>query len=71
MYSCLGAMMDRVRETVHYEVYDIYESCNMVQFARSYIPGFRPERGYGYYEFKQEEFLKPEKKVVLVDKVLI
>ena len=61
--------MDRVRETVHFEIYDIYKPCNMVEFGRSHIPGFKPELGYGYYELKQEEFLEPEKKVVLVDKV--
>ena len=62
--------MDRVRETVHYDVYDIHKSCNMAQFARAHIPGFRSELGYGYYEFKQNEFLEPEKEVVLTDKVL-
>ena len=65
-----GAMVDRVRETVHFEIFDVNKPCNMAQFARSHIPGFRPELGYyGYFEFKQEEFLEPEKKVVLVHKV--
>ena len=61
--------MDRVRETVHYEVYNIRKSCNMAKCARHHIPGFKPELGYGYYEHKQEEILEPEKKVILVDKV--
>ena len=61
--------MDRVRETVHYEVYDVDKSYNMAEFAKSKIPGFKPEFGYGYYEFKQPEYIEPEKKVVLVDKV--
>ena len=59
----------KVCETVHYEVYDVQKSCNMVKLAKHHIPGFKPELGYGYYEFKLEEFLKPEKNVVLVDKV--
>ena len=63
--------MDRVRETVYYDLFDVYETCNMVDFAKHQIPGFRPELGYGYYEFKQEELLEPEKNVVLIDKVKI
>ena len=65
----IGAMMDQVGSIVHHELYDIAETCNMVEFARQHIPGFSPELGYGYYEFKQEELLEPEKKVVLIDKV--
>ena len=61
--------MERVSETVHYELFDVYKTCNMMEFARHHIPGYRPELGYGYYEFKQEELLEPEKNVVLVDKV--
>lgn len=62
--------MARVHETVYNEVYEVDKTCNMAEFAKQKIPGFRPELGYGYYEFKQEEFLEPEKKVVLIDKVL-
>lgn len=62
-------MMERVSETVHFDLFDVDETSNMMKFARQYIPGFRPELGYGYYEFKQEELLEPEKNVVLIDKV--
>ena len=61
--------MNRVSETVYYDLFDVYKSYNMVSFAKDQIPGFRPELGYGYYEFKQEELLEPEKNVVLIDKV--
>lgn len=63
--------MERVRETVFYNIYDVEETCYMAEFAKQKIPGFRPELGYGYYEFIQEEFLEPEKEVVLMDKVLV
>ena len=61
--------MEQVPETVHYEVYDIQNSCNMAEFAKKHIPGFKLGRGYGYYQFKHKELIKPEKRVVLVDKV--
>ena len=59
--------MDKV--CAHYTVYDIKKECNMVHFGRDHIPGFKPELGYGYYEFTQNEFYKPHKKVILVHKV--
>ena len=61
--------MDRIYETVHYEVYDIHKRCNMAEFGRRHIPGFKPESGCGFFEFKQQEYLKPHKAVILVDKV--
>ena len=61
--------MDKIHATVHYEVYDVHKHCNMAEFGRHHIPGFRPELGYGFFEFKQEEFLMPHKAVILVDKV--
>ena len=62
-------MMDKVSAAVYHELFEVEKPCNMVAFARQHIPGFRPELGYGFYEFKQEELLKPKKKVVLIDKV--
>ena len=59
--------MDKVR--AHYTVYDIHEKCTMAEFGRDHIPGFKPEFGYGYYEFTQKEFYKPHKKVILIHKV--
>jgi hypothetical protein len=40
-------------------------------FGAQKNPGFRPESGYGYYEFKEEEYLKVHKNVILIHKVLI
>ena len=62
--------MDKFHETVHYEVYDVHKPCKMAEFGRSHIPGFRPESGCGFFEFKKEEFLKLHKAVILIDKVL-
>ena len=64
-------MMDRIYETVHYDVYDIHKPCKMAEFGRHHIPGFRPDSGRGFFEFKKEEFLKPHKAVILVDKVVM
>ena len=60
-------MMDRVR--AHYSTYNVYKQCKMAEFGRRHIPGFKPELGYGYYEFTQKEFFKPHKKVILVHRV--
>ena len=59
--------MDRVR--AHHSIYAIKKKCNMAVFASRHIPGFKPELGYGYYEFKEDEFFKPHKKVILVAEV--
>ena len=60
--------MDRVR--AHYSIYKIHKKCKMAEFGRKCItPEFRPELGYGYYEYTQDEFLKPDKRVILVHKV--
>ena len=66
-FGTLGAMMDRVR--AHHSIYAIKRKCNMAEFARRQIPGFKPELGYGYYEFKEDGFFKPHKKVILVTEV--
>jgi hypothetical protein len=71
MHELTGAMMDRISAAVHYDVYDIHKHCNMAEFGRRHIPGFRPELGYGFFEFKEEEYLKPHKAVILIDKVLL
>ena len=63
--------MDRIYGTVHCEVYDIHKPCKMAEFGRSHIPGFRPESGCGFFEFTKEEYLKPHKAVILVDKVSV
>ena len=62
-------MIERVPETAHYEVYNIKNDCNLAEFARKWIPGFKVGNGYGYYEFNSDEFIKPERRVVLIDKV--
>ena len=65
----IGAMMNKVSATVYRQLFEVKERCNMTAFARKNISVFRPDLGYGYYEFKQEELLKPKKNVVLIDKV--
>ena len=50
----LGAIMDRVR--AHYSIYDSDVKCKMADLGEKNIPGFKPEMGFGYYEFK----VKPE-----------
>lgn len=62
--------MKKIKKYFHYKVYDVYERCNMGDFGAQKVPGFRPETGYGYYEFVEDEYLKPHKNVVLVHKVL-
>ena len=59
--------MKKVRE--YNAIYDVNENSNMATFGRCCIPGFRMERGYGYYEFREPEFIKPHRNVILVDKV--
>lgn len=51
-------------------VCDVKTECNMEKFGRQHIPGFTPEMGYGYYEFKEEdEHYKPYKRVIVIHKV--
>ena len=53
----------------YYAIYDVSESSNMADFGSLCIPGFKTERGYGYYEYREPEFIKPHKNVILMDKV--
>ena len=41
----------------------------MVDFGKRHIPGFKPDLGYGYFEFTQNEVFKPQKRKILVHKV--
>lgn len=67
-FIVVGALMDQVN--AHYNVYDVKKRCNMASFGRECIPGFRPDLGYGYYEFKfQDEYFKSHKRVILIHKV--
>ena len=63
--------MNKLKGFFHYNVYEVHERCNMGAFGAQKIPGFKPERGYGYFEFKEEEYIKPHKNVVLKHKVLM
>ena len=56
----VGTMMDRVH--AHYCIYNIRKRCNMAEFGKKHIPGFKPDLGYGYFEFTQDELFKPQKK---------
>ena len=59
--------MDRVR--AHHSIFIVKKQCKMEEFGRRHIPGYKPEYGYGYYEFTKDEFFKPHKKVILVRQV--
>jgi hypothetical protein len=61
-------MMKKLKYFYH-EVHDVDKRCNMSDFGAEKVSGFRPERGYGYFEFKEEEYLKLHKNVVLLHKV--
>lgn len=63
--------MEKIPKNVHYLVYYVPKKCNMAEFgARAQgILGFKPEVGYGYYEFQMKEYLKLHKNVVLMHKV--
>lgn len=61
--------MDKVN--VYREIHGVEKQCNMEEFGRRHIPGYKSELGYGYFEFKEPECLKPHKNVIVVDKVQI
>ena len=64
----IGAMMDKVR--AHYTIQKVDRKCKMATFGRKRLPGFKPEMGYGYFEFKhRDEVFKPQKQVILLHKV--
>ena len=67
LLELLGAMMDEIRN--YYVIYDVDKDCNMTSFGGCNIPGFKIKGGYGYYEFKEPEYIKPHRNVMLVDKV--
>ena len=61
--------MEKIPDHLHYDLYDVPKKCNMAIFGAQKNPGFRPDKGYGYYEFVGKEYLKPHKNVVLMSKV--
>lgn len=62
--------MEKIPKNVQYSMYDIPNKCKMADFGAQEILGFNPEMGYGYYEFKEEEYLNLDKNVVLMHKVI-
>lgn len=63
--------MEKIKRETHRLVLTVQTPCKMEEFGRRYIPGFKTEMGYGYFEFTREEFLKPYKSVVVMDEVYI
>ena len=63
--------MERISKNVYCKVFNVTKRCNMDVFSEQRITGFKAEMGYGYYEFKEEEYLKPQKNVILMHKVNI
>ena len=62
--------MERISYSVHRAVYNVDKQCSMEEFGRRYNPVFRAEQGYGYFEFTEEEYLEPDKNVIVMDKVI-
>lgn len=52
-----------------FEMLDVPNDCNIMDFARTRIPGHRAESGYGYHEFKSKMYILPETKLMLMDEV--
>lgn len=53
-----------------FEMLDVPDDCNAMDFARVRIPGYRAESGYGYHEFKNKMYVLPETKLMLMDEVM-
>ena len=65
VFASIGASAERFN--FRYSIYNIHKECKMADFGRKHIPGFKYENGY--YEFTQEIFLQPSKRIILVHKV--
>ena len=50
--------------TLIYESTAVHE-CNMVEFAKRKLPGYRPEWGCGYYQFIGTKELRCSVKIIL------
>ena len=65
-----GALMEKIPKNIYRIVCDVCEKCKMADFGAQKILNFKPEMGYGYYEFKEDaEYLNLDKNVVLMHKV--
>ena len=53
-----------------FKMLDVPSDCNVMDFVRVHIPGYRAESGYGYHEFKNKMYLLPDTKLMLMDKVM-
>ena len=70
VYGVYGVSKAEQCINAYYTIYDVKAQFNLAEFGRQYIPGFKSEMGYGYYEFKKEdEHFKPYKRVILIHKV--
>lgn len=61
--------MEWIGYNIHREVNFVNEECTLEEFGRYYNPGFKAELGHGYFEFTEREYLKPQKNVIVMDKV--
>ena len=61
--------MERISYNIHKEVNYVNKDSTLEEFGRLCNPVFRAEQGYGYFEFTEPEYLKPQKNVIVIDKV--
>ena len=61
-----GKHLDVIND--QFELLDVPDDCNVMDFARVHIPGYSAESGYGYHEFKNKMYIiLPETKLMLMD----
>ena len=63
--------MERINYSIHKEVNVVNKEYTVEELGRQYNPAFKAESGYGYYEFTEMEHLKPQKNVIIMDKVCV
>lgn len=49
--------------------YEVTEDIFVVEFARKHNMHYKPTSGCGYFEFTKPEYILPETKIILMDKV--
>ena len=63
-----GKHLDVIND--QFEMLDVPDDCNVMDFARVHIHGYRAESGYGYHEFKKKMYILLETKLMLMDEVM-
>lgn len=54
---------------VPFEIFEVCEETNIVDFANEKVTAYEHSSGYGYFEFIEPEYIQPHQKIIIMKEV--